>query len=163
MSPPKRGPVLRRTRWSDLAVPLVIVGISVYVLLKSSYDQLPPLGYALPVPIGMLAVAEFVAARRVRMAIRHDPNAKPMAAIVIARCLALGKASSLVGAGVVGAASALLGRVLPEAGTVDAAAHDTRVGALILGVALLLTGAGLLLERAALDPGNGRDPRDRGV
>ncbi len=159
MSPPKRGPVMRRTRWSDLAVPLVVVGITVFVLLKYSYDDIPPLRYALPLPIGILAVAELVAARRVRMAVRHDPNAKPMAAIVIARCVALGKASSLVGAGVIGAAFGLLGRVLPEAGDVDAAGHDSLVGALILGVALVLTGAGLLLERAGVDPGNGRDPQ----
>ena len=152
-------PVLRRTRWSDLAVPLVVVGITVYVLLEYSYDDVPPLRYTLPVPIGVLAVAELVAARRVRMAVRHDPNAKPMAAIVIARCVALGKASSLVGAGVVGAALGLLGRVLPEADDVEAAAHDTRVGFVVLGVALLLTGAGLLLERAGVDPGNGRDPQ----
>jgi hypothetical protein len=33
VSPPKRGPVMRRTRWSDLAVPLVVVGITVFVLL----------------------------------------------------------------------------------------------------------------------------------
>ena len=151
---------MRRTRWSDLAVPLVVVGITVYVLLRYSYDDLPPLRYALPVPIGVLAVAELVAARRVRMAVRHDPDAKPMAAIVIARCVALGKASSLVGAGVVGAALGLLGRVLPDAGDIEVAAHDSRVGAVVLGVALLLTGAGLLLERAGVDPGNGRRTRE---
>jgi hypothetical protein len=79
-----------------------------------------------------------------------------MAAIVIARCVALGKASSLVGAGVVGAAVGLLARLVPDAGTVRAAAHDTRVGLLLLGAALLLVGAGLLLERAGLDPNRDR-------
>ena len=161
MNAPNKRPTLRRTGWADLAVPLLVVGITVYVLLKFSYDDLPPLRYELPVPIGVLAIAELVAARRVRMAVRHDPNAKPMAAIVIARCVALGKASALVGAGVVGAALGLFARVLPEAGDVDAAAHDSQVGAVVLGVALLLTGAGLLLERAGVDPGNGRNPHDQ--
>ena len=58
---------------------------------------------------------------------------RPMTAIAIARCVALGKASALVGAAVAGAAVALLARVLPEAGTVSAAAHDAGVGALLLG------------------------------
>lgn len=151
------GPGLRRTRFGDLAVPLVIVGITVYVLLRFSYDSLPPLHYAIAVPIGALAVAELVAARRVRAAVRHDPNAKPMAALVIARCVALGKASSLVGAGVVGAALGLLGWLLPDAADVRAAAADSRVGGVLLAAALLLVAAGLLLERAGIDPNQRRD------
>lgn len=151
------GSGMRRTRFGDLAVPLVIVGITIYALLRFSYDSLPPLKMIVPLPLGALAVAEFVAARRVRAAVRHDPDARPMAAIVIARCVALGKASSLVGSGVVGAAIALLVRVLPDAGTIDAAANDSRVGGLLLGAALLLVAAGLLLERAGVDPNNEQD------
>lgn len=152
-------PGLRRTRWSDLAVPLVVVGVTVYVLLRFSYDSLPPIQYLTAAPIAALGIAELVAARRVRAAVRHDPNARPMAAIVIARCVALGKASSLVGAGVVGAAAALLGRVLPDAGTVTAAAHDAAAGSVVLAAAVLLTVAGLLLERAGIDPNGGREQR----
>jgi uncharacterized protein DUF3180 len=132
----------------------VVIGVATYVLLRVTWDSLPPLGWLVPVPLAALAAAEFVAARRVRAAVRHDPNAKPMAAIVIARCVALGKASSVVGAAVVGAASALLARVLPDAGTVDAAAHDARVSGLLLGAAILCVVAGLLLERAGIDPNN---------
>src|SRR4051794_9546828 len=96
------GPLLRRTGVTDLLAPFAVVGVVVYLLLKASYEDLPPLRYLTAVPILALAVAELVAARRVRGAVRHQPGAKPMAAIVIARCVALGKASSLVGAGVVG-------------------------------------------------------------
>jgi hypothetical protein len=147
---------MRRTRWADLAVPFVIVAITVYVLLRFSYDSLPSLQYPVPVPLAALAVVEFVAARRVRAAVRHDPHARPMAAIVIARCVALGKASSLVGAGVAGAAAGLLARLLPDVRTVDAAAHDAKIGALLLAATILLVGAGLLLERAGIDPNNDR-------
>jgi hypothetical protein len=150
------GPGLRRTKWSDLVVPLVVVGLTVYVLLRVSYDNLPPLQYLVPVPIGALAIVELVAARRVRAAVQHHPDAKPMAAIVIARCVALGKASSIVGAGVVGAAAALLARVLPNVRTVRADAHDARVAGLLLAASLLLVAAGLLLERAGMDPGRDR-------
>ncbi|MGI8760988.1 MAG: DUF3180 family protein [Jatrophihabitantaceae bacterium] len=155
MSSPPR---LRRTGPIDLAAPLVVVGVVVYLLLRVSYDTLPPLGYLVPAPLAALAVAEFVAARRVRAAVRHDPRARPMAALVIARCVALGKASSIVGAGVVGGAVALLARVAPEAGTVRVAAGDTRVGAALLAAAAFLVAAGLLLERAGVDPANEEKP-----
>jgi hypothetical protein len=124
----------------------------VYALLRISYQAIPTLGYFVPVPIAVLAIAELIAARRVRAAVRHEPYARPMTAIVVARCVALGKASSLVGAAVAGAAIALLVRVVPEAGSVRAAANDTRVGALLLAATILLVLAGLLLERAGIDP-----------
>ena len=146
-------PRLRKTGALDLAIPLFVVGIAAYFLLRVEYDALPPLGYFVPVPLAVLAIAELIAARRVRAAVRHNPDARPMQAITIARCVALGKASSLVGAGVVGAAVALLLHVLPEASTVAADANDARVGGFLLGVAVVLVAAGLLLERAGVDPG----------
>lgn len=145
---------MRRTGLADLAVPFLLIGVTAYVLLRFSYDSLPPLNSVVAVPLAALAAAEVVAARRVRAAVRHDPRARPMAAIVIARCVALGKASSLVSAGVAGAAAALLIRVAPDAGTVHAAANDTRASALLLAAALALVAAGLYLERAGVDPGS---------
>jgi len=156
MTPPQ----IRRTTLFDLAVPFGIVGVTVYVLLRLSYASIPTLNYASAVPLAALAAAEFVAARRVRAAVRHVPGARPMQAIAIARCVALGKASSLVGSGVAGAAGGLLIRVIPEAGTVQAAAHDTRAGAFLAAAAALIVGAGLLLERAGLDPNHDRHDED---
>jgi hypothetical protein len=150
-------PPMRRTRPLDLLAPLVVVGVVAYVLLGIAYGSLPPFDYLLPVPIAALAVIELVMARRVRAAVRHDPGARPMTAIAVARCVALGKASSLVGSGVLGAAIALLLRVGPRAGTVTAAGHDTRVAALILVGSGFLVAAGLLLERAGVDPNRDRD------
>jgi len=149
-------PGMRGTRWSDLAVPFVLIAVTVYVLLRFSYTDLLQLDYLVPAPIAALAVAELVAARRVRAAVRHDPRAKPMAAIVIARCVALGKASSLVGAGVAGAALGLLVRLLPDVRVVRAAQHDARVASLLFIAAVFLVAAGLLLERAGVDPNRER-------
>jgi hypothetical protein len=145
-------PGMRRTKWSDLVVPFVVIAVTVYVLLKFSYKDLLQLDYLVPAPIAALAVAEVIAARRVRAAVRHDPHAKPMAAIVIARCVALGKASSLVAAGVAGAALGLLVRLLPDVRVVRAAQHDARVASLLFVAAVFLVVAGLLLERAGIDP-----------
>ncbi|HET8583869.1 MAG TPA: DUF3180 domain-containing protein [Jatrophihabitans sp.] len=147
-------PGMRRTGWFDLAVPFVIVGVTAYVLLRYSYDSLPTLHYLVPLPLAALAVVEFVVARRVRAAVRHDPDARPMEAIGIARCVALGKASSLVAAAVAGAAAGLLGRLLPDVGSITAADHDAQVGGLLFAASVLLVVAGLLLERAGIDPGS---------
>jgi hypothetical protein len=154
---------MRRTGPGDLVVPFLVIGVTAYVLLRFSYNSLPPLGGFVPVPLAALAVAELVAARRVRAAVRHDPNARPMAAIVIARCVALGKASSLVGAGVAGAAVGLLVRVAPDANLLKSAKHDTSVAAFLVAAAVLLVIAGVVLERAGIDPGsrNGNDNGSR--
>jgi hypothetical protein len=143
---------VKRTSAADLVAALVVTGGIAYVLLRRYYGSLPPLGYLVPVPLAVLAVAEFVAARRVRAVVRHDPQATPLPAIVIARLVALGKASSLVGSAAAGAAGALLARVIPSARSVDAAGHDTRVGVLALLAAAALVAAGLLLERAGVSP-----------
>lgn len=158
MSQPPR---MHRTRPRDLAAWFLLPGAIVYALLRVGYDSLPTLGYFVPVPLAALAVPEFVIARRVRAAIRHDPHGKPMTAIAIARCVALGQASALVGAAVLGAAAALLGRVLPDAATVAAAAHDSRVGGLLFAACALLVAGGLLLERAGIDPGRDREDERR--
>jgi hypothetical protein len=151
------GPAMRRTGWTDLIAPFLVVGLTSYAFFKFSYHGYLQLKYLVPAPLGALAVAEFVAARRVRAAVRHDPQAKPMAALVIARCVALGKASSVVGAAVAGFAAGLLARLIPDVGTIDVAGHEVTVTALLLGAALLLVAGGLVLERAGIDPN-----RDRG-
>lgn len=153
------GPPMTRTGVLDLVVPFVVLGVTTYVLLTVSYDSIPPLGYFVPVPLAALALVELVVARRVRAAVRHEPYARPMTAIAIARCVALGKASSVVGAGMAGAALALVVRVAPDAGVVRAAGNDLRVGVLLLAATALVGAAGLLLERAGIDPN--RDRRDR--
>src|SRR4051794_6877482 len=137
---------MRRTTLGDLLVPFLILGAAAYVLLRRSYDSIPPLQIYVPIPLVALAVLELLVARRVRAAVRHDPRARPIAAIAIARCVALGKASALVASGVAGVAAALIIRVIPDVSTVRAATNDLRVGIFLLVAALLLLAAGLLLE-----------------
>ena len=149
---------MRHTSVADVAIPFAVIGLAVYGVLRFSYDSLPPLQFYVPIPLAMLGIAELIAARRVRAAVRHDPNARPMAAIVIARCVALGKASALVAAGVAGAAVALLVRVIPDAGTVRAASSDLRVAIFLLLASVLLLLAGILLERSGIDPNQRRPP-----
>ena len=148
--------VMRRTKWTDLVALFFVVGVTTYAFFKFSYHGYLQLKYLVPVPLGVLAVAEFVAARRVRAAVRHDPHARPMAALVIARCVALGKASSVVAAGVAGFAAGLLARLIPDVGKIDIAGREVTVTSLLLAAALLLVAGGLVLERAGIDPNSDR-------
>jgi hypothetical protein len=146
---------MKRTTVLDLVISFGVFGVLIYLLLRLYYDSIPPLHYQVALPIAGLAIGELIAARRVRLAVGHDPDAKLMAAITIARCVALGKASALVAAAMVGAAAAVLIKVIPDASTVAAAANDVRVGAVLLASSILLLVAGLVLERSGLIP---RDP-----
>ena len=137
----------------ELAVPFAVLAALVYALLRAIAPTIPPLQYTVAIPIAALALGEMVAARRVRAVVRHDPEAKPMTAISIARCVALGKSSALVAAAMVGASGGLLLRVAPQAASVHAAGNDVRVGLVVSAASGLLLAAGLLLERSGVDPG----------
>jgi hypothetical protein len=148
--------MLRRTTMTDLAVPFLVLAVVSYLLLKAVYDSLPQFQWYPAVPIIGLAAAELVVARRVRLAVRHVPGARHMTAFAVARAVALGKASALVGAGVSGAVLGLLVTVLPDASRTSAAGHDLRIAIVLLVAALLITGAGLVVEHAGIDPNAGR-------
>jgi hypothetical protein len=143
---------MRRTNVMDLAVPFVVIASLVYLVLRSTYQSLPPFQWFIAVPIAILAIVEFVIARRVLNAVRHEATAKPMKALAIARAVALGKASALVGAAMGGAATSLVLRVLPDANRAVATAHDLKVGLAVLVVSSALCAAGLRLERAGIAP-----------
>lgn len=144
--------MIRRTSLTDLVIPFGIAVAVSYLLLRSFYESLPPFQWFTALPIVTLAIVEFVIAGRVRAAVRHKPEARPMTALAVARAVALGKASALVAALVAGAAVGLLIQVLPDSGRTSAAAHDLRVSLLVLAATAALAVAGLVLERAGIDP-----------
>lgn len=146
----------RRTSLADLLIPFVLSGGLAYSLLRIGYESLPPFQWFTALPIAALAVTELVIARRVRAAVRHQLQAKPMTALAIARAVALGKATALVAALVAGAAAALVLKLLPSSGQANVAGSDLRVGYLLLAVSAILLAAGLALERAGVDPRHGR-------
>lgn len=146
----------RRTNARDLAVPAVVIALLTYLLARASYESFPALHALTALPIVVLAAGELVAAGRVRAAVSHRPGARLISALAVARCVALAKASCLVAAIVFGFAVGLLLRVLPDAGSVDAARHDT-IAALVLAAATVaLAVAGLILEASAVDPSRDR-------
>ena len=148
--------MMRRTGPADLLVPFVLAAALTFALLRIGYESLPPFQWFTVLPIAALAIAELVIARRVRAAVRHQPQAKPMTALAVARAVALGKATALVAAVVAGAAAALVLRLLPSSGEANTAGHDLLVGYLLVLVTAGLLVAGLLLERAGIDPQHDR-------
>jgi hypothetical protein len=147
---------MKRTTIGELVGIIAVVGAAAYALLLRYYDSLPPLSYPVAVPVAGLAAVELLTARRVHLAVTHDPDARPMEAIVIARCVALGQASALVAAAMVGALIAVLVKVIPDYSNFPAARNDLQTGLVIVVASVLLLAAGLLLERSGLIP------RDRG-
>ena len=134
----------------------VLLFVVAYVVLRLAYAVLPTVQWIMALPVTALAIAEFVAAGRVRAAVLHKPDHKPVTAIAIARCVALAKASILGAAGLAGATAGLLVRVVPEAGRVDAAGHDLATGIVVLISALVLLVGGWRLEAATVDPSRRR-------
>jgi hypothetical protein len=153
---------MRRTNASEIASIFAIATIVCYLLVRAYYDQLPPLHYYTAVPLAALAIVELVLARRVRAAVSHDPEARLMTAISIARLVALGRATALAAAAICGAFLALVLRVAPDAGDVRAAGSDLRTGSVALGASIVLLVAGLLLEAAGIDPNRGNRPPGSG-
>ncbi len=143
---------MRRTNLTDLLIPFVLAAGVGYSLLRIGYESLPPFQSFTALPVVALAIAELVVARRVRAAVGHKPQAKPMTALAVARSVALGKATALVAAIVAGGAAALVLKVLPDSGQPNTAGRDLRVGYLMLVATALLLVAGLVLERAGIDP-----------
>jgi hypothetical protein len=146
----------RLTTARDLLVPFLGCAVLSYVLFVSAYASIPALRPFTAAPLFALAVGELAAAARVRAAVRHRLDAKPIAAISVARLVALAKASVLVGAGVVGAAVGALVRLLPDLGRLDAARGDSLAAALIGAASGLLVVAAWQLERSAVDPSRSR-------
>jgi Protein of unknown function (DUF3180) len=142
----------RLTTVRDLIVPFLGCAVLSYLLFVSAYASIPSLHSFTAAPLFALAVGELAAAARVRGAVRHRVDAKPITAISVARLVALAKASALVGAGVVGAAVGALLRLVPDLGRLDAARGDSLAAALIGGASVVLVAAAWRLERSAVDP-----------
>jgi hypothetical protein len=144
---------MRFTSVSDLLVPGLVVAVVVHLVVRVGYGDLPPLPRLAGSTLLMFAIVEVVLGLMLRSKIRAG-TVRPGQAITVARALALAKASSLVGAVMLGAWSGVLAYTVPLRATLEAAAGDT-IGALIGALcAVALLGAGLWLEHCCRTPGD---------
>ena len=151
---------MKSTKPLDLVGIAVVAAVATWLLVRTFYGSLPPIGIAAGLSLYPVAIAEVVLAFFVRSRIggrRVGDGPHQLHPITVARSLALAKASALVGAAVSGVWIGFLLHVVPMAPTVRAASAD-RPGAivgLIAGIALV--GAALWLEQCCKTPTDGSE------
>jgi hypothetical protein len=143
------------TRARDLVVAGLVAAVLVYLLVRVLYGQLPPLPTFAGVTLLVLAIIEGVLGASLRSRIRNPGEGRPLQPLTAARSVALAKASSMLGAIMLGAWLGMLAYVLPRRGEITAAADD--VPSTVVGVicSAILIGAALWLEWCC------RTPRDQ--
>jgi hypothetical protein len=153
------------TRPGTLAVIFAGCALLAWLAVRATFQNLPLLPVTAIPALAALAIAETVVARNVRGRLTGRRSGKPVAAIAIARLVALAKASSAAAAALGGLAAGYLAYVL---GLLDKPipARDARVAGATLAAAVALLVAATYLEHSCRDPNppdddeSSRDPHD---
>jgi uncharacterized membrane protein YbhN (UPF0104 family) len=142
--------MMKPTRLSVLVIIAILTGAVAYLVTRSSYDDLPtPTVYAL-LWLALLAIAEFYVALVTRARLAGRPGTRPINPLVVARFVALAKASSIVGSLAAGGYAGFLIWVVRLSS--PASTTDTRTASFGVGFAILLVMAALFLERVCRVP-----------
>ena len=145
------------TRTRDLVAVGALAGVVIYLALQAFYGDLPPLPIFAALMLGVLAIVELLLGFPLRARVRNGERV--IQPLTYARAVALAKASSILGALMLGAWLAALIYLVPERGQLAAAADDLPVAVTGVVCAAALTGAALWLEYCCRTP---RDPDDQG-
>jgi hypothetical protein len=168
-------PIRRR----DLAVVAVGLAVASWLLVRAYYGDLPPLHWYLPIPLGVIALAEALGARtlgarlaaeRAARSGRNRPPAgaaatarvRPVEPLLVARVAVLAQASAWVGAVFAGLWAGVLLYVAPQLGRLQFAGGETVTAALGLVFAAGLVASALWLESVCRVP-PGSDDDDPGA
>jgi len=163
-------PVRRR----DLVVLAAGLAVAAWLLVRSWYGELPSLDWWLPAPLAVLAVAEAMAARtlRLRLAAQRaaragraprageaaDREVRLVEPLLVARLAVLAQASAYVGAVLAGVWGGVLAHVWPAVGRVRAAGSDTVTAVIGIVCSLGLVAAALWLESVCRVPPDDEPP-----
>ena len=147
---PKSDPSLRPTSISVLIVAALAAAAVGWLLVSFSYSRLPALPWSPGLVLGVLAVAEGLLAQNTSARIQRKRGTIPVEPLVVARYVALAKASSLVGALSAGFSVGLLTFLAMQ--PTDAAHSDLPTAGIGAITALMLVGAALWLERSCRIP-----------
>jgi hypothetical protein len=133
-------------------------------VVRASYGSLPAFHWWLPVPLGVLAVAEAMGARTLRARLsaqragRRGPGrspataARPVEPMLVARLAVLAQASAWVAAVFAGLWAGVLLHTAPAVGRLAAASGDAVTAALGVVLAIGLAVAALWLEHVCRVP-----------
>jgi hypothetical protein len=154
----------------DLAVLALGLAVAAWLLVRSTYGDLPPLRWWLPTPLALLAVGEAYAARTLRTRLRDlraaravgrgrapdgtppPERVRPVEPMLVARLAVLAQASAYVGAVFLGIWLGVLAYVGPAAGDLRAAGADAVTAVLGVVFSVALVAAALWLESVCKVP-----------
>lgn len=141
------------TRARDLVLTGLVAAALVYLLVRVFYGQMPPLPTFAGITLLVLAAIEGWLGASLRSRIRNPR--KELQPLTAARAVALAKASSVLGAIMLGTWLAILAYVLPRRADLTAAAADFRSTVVGVICSAVLIAAALWLEWCC------RTPRDQ--
>jgi hypothetical protein len=141
-----------QTQPATLVVAALAAAALAWMLISHYYSQMYDLTWIPPVMLTALAAGESLAARQTAARIAQKPGAGPLNPLMVARFVALAKASALAGAiftGFYGGLSIWLGF---QRGALVHAQNDLPKAIAGAVASLLLTAAALWLERSCKAP-----------
>jgi Protein of unknown function (DUF3180) len=151
---------VRFTKPRDLVIAGLVVAVVLYLVMRSAYGSLPPLPTLAGLTLVVIAVIDLILAFSLRSRIRGK-GGRPVEALTAARAVALAKASSLLGAIMLGAWVGVFAYVFPKRTNIVAAANDTTSAIIGALCAAALIAAGLWLEHCCRTPDDPDEPKDR--
>lgn len=143
---------MRFTKSRDLLAAGLVAGLLAHLLIRLAYDTLPPLPTFAGFTLLVIAVVNLWLAFSLRARILRKPGARPVEPLTAARAVAFAKASSVLGAIMLGAWAGVLVYVVPVRDEFEAAGHDVVSGIVGAVCAALLIAAALWLERCCKTP-----------
>lgn len=135
-----------------------VAGVATWAVLQFTYVSLPPLPWTAAPTFLLLALGEIVSAVNIRARIQHKPDTKPIEPMVVARMVALAKASSVAGAVLTGMFGGFLVQLADSLQKVTPR-RDFLVSAGTALAALVLVAGALFLEYACRVPKGPDDDR----
>ncbi len=143
---------MRFTKPRDLLAAGLVAGLLAHLLIRLAYDTLPPLPTFAGFTLLVIAAVNLWLAFSLRARILRKPGAQPLEPLTAARAVAFAKASSVLGAIMLGAWGGVLAHVLPARGEFEAADHDVVSATVGAVCAAALIAAALWLERCCKTP-----------
>jgi Protein of unknown function (DUF3180) len=153
---------MRATKPSTLVLTALVAAVFGWLLVSRFYGELPQLPWLPAVTMLLLAIAEGMTARATKARIDRQPGTQPVEPLVVARLVALAKASSLAGALLGGVYAGLTVWVFLQRDRLAAASDDVPVAAAGVLAGALLVAAALWLEYACRIPSRDDDDYESG-
>lgn len=145
---------MTRVAVSTLLLVALVAAVAAFVLTDAFLGSMPPVGWAW-VTLLVVAMVDVVWALRIRAAISGGTvgqDRSQMHPVTIARAVALGQASAVLGAAAGGLGAGLVLYFLPRLGELAVARAELPASVAVLVSGALLVAAGLFLESSCATP-----------